>query len=101
VPGKKVAKALNRANIVTNYNTIPNDPAPPFNPSGLRLGTPAITTRGMKEEQAEMIAEFINRIVENIDDGEMIEEVAKEALLLCSQFPVPDHFIIPKNNNHR
>ncbi|MHC4573235.1 MAG: serine hydroxymethyltransferase [Planctomycetota bacterium] len=99
VPGKKLAKALDRARIVTNYNTIPNDPAPPANPSGLRIGTPAITTRGMKEEQARQIAGMINRVVENIDNEAVIEEVGKEALLLCSQFPVPDHFIIPNKSN--
>lgn len=99
VPGKKLAKALDRARIVTNYNTIPNDPAPPANPSGLRIGTPAITTRGMKVEQAEQIAGFINKVAENIDNESVIEEVAKEVLLLCSQFPVPDHFIIPNKAN--
>ena len=99
IPGKKLAKALNRARIVTNCNSIPNDPAPPFNPSGLRVGTPAITTRGMKEEQAEKIAGFINTVAENIDDEAVIEKVGEEVLLLCSQFPVPDHFIIP-NKNH-
>jgi len=97
--GKKLAKALDRARIVTNYNTIPNDPAPPFNPSGLRMGTPAITTRGMKEPQVEQIAGFINRVVENIDNESVIEEVGKEVLLLCSQFPVPEHFIIPNKKN--
>ncbi len=100
IPGKKLAKALDRARIATNYNTVPNDPAPPFNPSGLRLGTPAITTRGMKEEQARQIAAFINKVAENIDNETTIEEVGKEVLLLCSQFPVPDHFIIPNKNNH-
>ncbi len=99
VPGKKLAKALDRARIVTNYNTIPNDPAPPANPSGLRIGTPAITTRGMKEEQARQIASFINTVVENIDNESVIEQVGKEVLLLCSQFPVPDHFIVPNKNN--
>ncbi|MHC4270783.1 MAG: serine hydroxymethyltransferase, partial [Planctomycetota bacterium] len=94
IPGRKMAKALDRARIVTNCNSIPNDPAPPFNPSGLRLGTPAITTRGMKEEQAEQIADFINTIAENIDDEMVIERIGKEALLLCAQFPVPGHFII-------
>ncbi|HUW19549.1 MAG TPA: serine hydroxymethyltransferase [Sedimentisphaerales bacterium] len=98
VPGKKLAKALDRARIVTNYNTIPNDPAPPANPSGLRIGTPAITTRGMKEEQARQIAAFISRVVENINNESVIEDVGREALLLCSQFPVPDHFIIPGRN---
>jgi glycine hydroxymethyltransferase len=99
IPGKKFAKALDRARIVTNYNTIPGDPAPPANPSGLRIGTPAITTRGFKQEQAVQIAGFINKVAENIDNESVIEEVGKEVLLLCSQFPVPDHFIIPNKNN--
>ena len=99
VPGKKLAKALDRARIVTNYNTTPMDPAHPANPSGLRLGTPAITTRGMKEKQAEQIASLINKVVENVDDESVIEEVGKEVLLLSSQFPVPEHFIIPNKNN--
>jgi len=100
VAGKPFAKALDRARIVTNYNTVPGDTAPPFNPSGLRLGTPAITTRGMKEEQMDVIAGFYKRIVENIDNDAVIEQVGKEVLLLCSQFSVPDHFIIPPEINH-
>jgi len=99
IPGRKLAKALDRARIVTNYNTVPGDPAPPSNPSGLRIGTPAITTRGMKEPESEQVAVFINKIVENIDNETVIEEVEKEVLLLCSQFTVPEHFIIP-NKNH-
>ena len=94
IPGKKMAKALDRAKIVTNCNTIPNDPAPPFNPSGVRIGTPAITTRGMKEEQMDMIAGFFDEVARNIDNADAIEKIAKEVMLLCSQFPVPDHFII-------
>jgi glycine hydroxymethyltransferase len=94
IPGRKLAKALDRARIVTNYNTVPGDPSPPSNPSGLRIGTPAITTRGMKEPEAEQIAAFINKVVENIDNETVIEEVEKEVLLLCSQFTVPEHFII-------
>ena len=97
--GKKLAKALDRARIVTNYNTTPLDPAHPSNPSGLRLGTPAITTRGMKEEQARQIAGFINKVAENIDNESVIEEVGKEVLLLSSRFAVPEHFIIPNKNN--
>ncbi len=95
VGGKKVAKALDRAKIVTNYNSIPGDPAPPTDPSGIRLGTPAVTTRGMKEAEMEIIAGLINRIVENVDNESIVENVGKEALMLCSRFPVPDHFIIP------
>ena len=101
IPGKKLAKALDRARIVSNYNTVPGDPAPPFNPSGLRLGTPAITTRGMKEAEAEQIATFIHQVTENIDNEAAIAKIGKEVLLLCSQFPVPEHFIVPpKNGGH-
>ena len=99
IPGRKLAKALDRARIVTNYNTVPGDPAPPSNPSGLRIGTPAITTRGMKEPEAEQVAAFINKVVENIDNETVIEEVGKEVLLLCSQFTVPEHFIINNKTN--
>jgi glycine hydroxymethyltransferase len=99
IPGRKLAKALDRARIVTNYNTVPGDPAPPSNPSGLRIGTPAITTRGMREPEAEQIAALINKTVENIDNETVIEEIEKEVLLLCSKFTVPEHFIIP-NKNH-
>jgi glycine hydroxymethyltransferase len=99
IRGKKLAKALDRARIVTNYNTVPGDPAPPADPSGLRMGTPAITTRGMKEEECRQIATFINRVAENIDKESAIEQVGREALLLCSQFPVPEHFIIPNRHN--
>ena len=99
IPGRKLAKALDRARIVTNYNTVPGDPAPPSNPSGLRIGTPAITTRGMREPETEQIAAFINKVVENIDNETVIEEIEKEVLLLCSKFTVPEHFIIP-NKNH-
>ena len=101
IRGRNLAKALDRARIVTNYNTVPDDPAPPANPSGLRIGTPAITTRGMKEEQARQIAGFIKKVAENLDNESVIEEVGKDALLLCSQFPVPEHFIIPNKNNHK
>jgi glycine hydroxymethyltransferase len=101
VLGKKLAKALDRARIVTNHNTTPTDPAHPANPTGLRIGTPAMTTRGMKEDQARFIADHINRVVENIDNESEIEAVAQEVLLLCSQFPVPEHFIIPNNKNKK
>jgi glycine hydroxymethyltransferase len=92
IPGKKLSKALDRARIETNYNTIPGDPAKPFNPNGLRIGTPAVTTRGMKEEQMKTIASLITKVAENLDNEEVIAQVGKESLLLCSQFPVPEYF---------
>lgn len=98
VTGKKMSKALDRAGIVSNCNTIPNDPASPFNPSGVRIGTPSITTRGMKEAQMDMIAKFFDDVVENVDNTEAIEQIGKEVMSLCSQFPVPDHFIVPDKN---
>ena len=101
IPGKKLAKALDRAGIVTNYNTIPGDTAPPFNPSGLRIGTPAVTTRGMREEEMAIIAGFIKKVAENIESESVIEEISKKALLLCSEFSVPDHFIIPNKTEPR
>jgi len=94
IGGKKVAKALDRARIVTNFNAVPGDTAPPINPSGLRIGTPAVTTRGMREEEMDQIAYFIHDVVENIDSEVHIEKIAREVLLLCSNFPVPDHFIM-------
>jgi len=95
VSGKDLAKALDRAGIVTNYNTFPGDPAPPFSPSGLRIGTPAVTTRGMMEAQMTTIADLIDGVVQNIEKEAVIEAIGKKALMLCSEFPVPDHFIIP------
>jgi glycine hydroxymethyltransferase len=93
IPGKKMAKALDRARIVTNCNTVPNDPAPPFNPSGVRIGTPSVTSMGMKEDQMDIIARYFNEVAENIENPETIERIGKEVMLLCSEFPLPDFFV--------
>ena len=93
--GKKLSKALDRARIVANFNTVPGDTASPTNPNGIRIGTPAVTTRGMKEDDMDIIASFINRIADNTENESEIEKVGREVLLLSSQYPVPDHFIIP------
>lgn len=95
ITGKALAKALDRARIVANFNTVPGDTAPPTNPSGIRMGTPAVTTRGMKEDDMDIIASFIKRVADNLDNETEIEKVGREVLLLSSQYPVPDHFIIP------
>jgi glycine hydroxymethyltransferase len=91
--GKPLAKALDRAHIETNYNSVPGDTAGPFNPSGLRLGTPAITTRGMKEPQMDQIAEWIKTIAENIENEAVITKVGNAVEELCKEFPLPDQFI--------
>ncbi|MEW5818040.1 MAG: hypothetical protein AB1798_21945, partial [Spirochaetota bacterium] len=90
------AKALDRARMECNFNTIPGDSSPPTSPNGIRLGTPAVTTRGMREEQMDIIASFIKTVAENVDNEAVIEKVNRDVLLLSSQFPVPDHFIIPQ-----
>ncbi|NLH17134.1 MAG: serine hydroxymethyltransferase [Phycisphaerae bacterium] len=93
--GKKLSQALDRAGLVSNYNTIPNDPAKPFNPSGLRIGTPAVTTRGMKESQMDQIAEFINRVTNHVEDETVIGKVRQEVVEFCRAFPLPDTFVRP------
>ncbi len=91
--GKPLAKALDRAGLECNYNSVPGDTAPPMNPSGLRLGTPATTTRGMKEPQMDMIAGWVKTISENIDNDAVISKVSKEIAELCKQFPVRESFV--------
>ena len=89
LPGKPAAKALDRAGIELNYNTVPFDPRKPFDPSGIRLGTPAVTSRGMREEQMALIADWIDRIVSSPEDEGLATEVAGQIRDLCRDFPAP------------
>jgi glycine hydroxymethyltransferase len=91
VPGKVAARALDRARITTNYNTVPYDPRAPFDPSGIRLGTPAVTTRGMTEPEMETIAGWIDAGVEAArrDDEAALARIAGEVRELAASFPVP------------
>ncbi|MFC1729812.1 serine hydroxymethyltransferase [candidate division KSB1 bacterium] len=89
VPGKEAQVTLDKVGITLNKNTIPDDPRSPFDPSGIRLGTPAITTRGMKEPEMEKIAEWIDRSVSNIDDVSELAKIKEEVKELCLKFPVP------------
>jgi len=89
VPGKVAAQALDAAGIVCNYNTVPFDPRKPFDPSGIRLGTPSITSRGMKEPEMERVAEWMDRIIRKPDDVELQGRVAAEVADFCRAFPAP------------
>jgi glycine hydroxymethyltransferase len=89
VTGKKAAKALDRAGLVLNYNTVPFDPRKPFDPSGIRLGTPATTSRGMKESEMVAIARWLDAIVAAPEDEALAVRVAGEVRELCKAFPAP------------
>jgi len=89
VPGKVAAKALDQAGIELNYNAVPFDPRKPFDPSGLRIGTPSVTSRGMKEAEMIEIAAWIDKIVSATDDAGLAESVAGEIRELCARFPAP------------
>jgi glycine hydroxymethyltransferase len=88
VAGKMAEEGLEKAGITCNKNSIPNDPEKPFITSGIRLGTPAITARGMKEDEAVQIAEMIIKVLENVNDDEKIAEVKNEVLKLAEKFPL-------------
>lgn len=88
VTGKMAEESLEKAGITCNKNSIPNDPEKPFITSGIRLGTPAITARGMKEDEAVQIAEMIIKVLENVNDDEKIAEVKNEVLKLAEKFPL-------------
>jgi glycine hydroxymethyltransferase len=91
IAGKPAAQALDRAGIELNYNTVPYDPRKPFDPSGVRIGTPAVTTRGMTAEHMGQVAEWIDRGVEAAkrEDEDAIEAIAAEVRELTSGFPIP------------
>ena len=88
ITGKAADAALGRANITVNKNAVPNDPQSPFVTSGLRLGTPAITTRGFGVEETRLLSGWIADILDNIDSEEMIDRVRGQVLELCKRFPV-------------
>ena len=89
ISGAQAEQALGKAGITVNKNTIPYDPRKPFDPSGIRLGTPALTTRGMKEPEMLIIAELMDRALSNIDNDIMLTEIHKEINTLSKQFPLP------------
>ncbi len=88
VTGKDADAALGRAHMTVNKNAVPNDPRPPFVTSGLRIGSPAMTTRGFKEAEAEQVAAWIAEVLEHMGDESTVEKVRREVTALCRRFPV-------------
>ncbi|MGH8013297.1 MAG: serine hydroxymethyltransferase [Candidatus Binataceae bacterium] len=89
VIGKKAAQALDRANIICNYNTVPYDLRKPFSPSGIRLGTPAVTSRGMGEAEMRQVGAWIDDVIAHPDDEARITRIAGTVSEFCRRFPAP------------
>jgi glycine hydroxymethyltransferase len=91
IAGKPAAKALDRAGIEVNYNTVPFDPRKPFDPSGLRIGTPAVTTRGLTEQHMDQIAAWMDEAITAAakEDDEAIDRIAGDVRELLAAFPMP------------
>jgi glycine hydroxymethyltransferase len=89
VTGKQLAQALDRAGIVLNYNAVPFDPRKPFDPSGVRIGTAATTTRGMGPDVMRRIGEWIDRVTQKPSDEDNLARIAGEVKELCVRFPAP------------
>jgi glycine hydroxymethyltransferase len=88
ITGKAADAALGRANITVNKNAVPNDPRSPFVTSGLRIGTPAVTTRGFREAECELLTGWMCDVLDDLDNDNMIGSVKQKALELCARFPV-------------
>jgi len=89
IAGKDCELALEKVGISVSRSTIPNDPNPPMNPSGVRFGTPAATTRGMKEDQMKFLVELIDRAILGREDERVLAEIKLAVKKLCAEFPVP------------
>jgi glycine hydroxymethyltransferase len=89
INGKPAARALSKAGIECNYNTVPFDPRKPMDPSGLRIGTPSVTSRGMKEKEMVAIAAWIDRVIDGADDDRALAKIRAEIAEFCKAFPAP------------
>jgi glycine hydroxymethyltransferase len=89
IDGKVVEAALDTIGLTLNANAIPDDPLPPFRPSGIRLGTPALTTRGLKPEHMEKIAEWMKQAIEQRDNPSALVALRQEVREFAEQFPLP------------
>ncbi|HLC91430.1 MAG TPA: serine hydroxymethyltransferase [Candidatus Saccharimonadales bacterium] len=91
VLGAEAEAALGRAGITVNKNTVPFDPRPPFSPSGIRLGTPALTTRGMKEKEMVKVADWIDQAITHHTDEKLLNKLRVEIKAFAKQFPLPNN----------
>ena len=89
IDGRKAQEVLDKAGITVNKNAIPFDTYPIFKPGGIRIGSPAVTTRGMKEEEMLEIAELINEAINHRDDSAVLEQIRGKVRALTSRFPLP------------
>ena len=89
ISGKEAETVLERCGISVSRSTIPNDPNPPMNPSGVRFGTAAITTRGLKQTEIKKVVSWINAAIEQKDEMEMLDNIKKEVKEMCLEFPIP------------
>src|SRR5690606_39639880 len=96
INGKPAAQALHKAGIACNYNTVPFDPRNPFDPSGIRIGTPSITSRGMTESEMPQIAAWIDRAAAHASDDAALARIRAEAAEFCTAFPAPGMRIRPR-----
>ena len=88
ITGKAADAALGNANITVNKNTVPNDPQSPFVTSGIRVGSPAITTRGFKESESRELVNWMCDIMDDVENQDTIKRVKQQVLDLCKRFPV-------------
>jgi glycine hydroxymethyltransferase len=88
ITGKDAEEALDRAGITLNKNSIPYDERTPAITSGIRIGTPCVTTRGMGEEEMVNIAEMLHEVLSNVGDSQVIEKIRQEVKQLCLKFPI-------------
>jgi glycine hydroxymethyltransferase len=88
ITGKDADAALGRAHMTVNKNAVPNDPRPPTISSGLRIGTPAVTTRGFKEREVQQLSNWIADVLDQLGDESVLERTRSEVVAMCRQFPV-------------
>jgi glycine hydroxymethyltransferase len=88
VTGKEAEVALDKVGITLNKNMIPDDPRSPMDPSGIRIGVPAVTTRGMKEKEVKIISSWIKEVIENHRDKKVLNRIHNDVKKICRKFPI-------------